>query len=84
MRAGIAIYSLLGGEDPCRVSYTVTEGGGGYFRNVKKLAEYSPSAVVLRGKKGGVRVEGEALELGKCESGDVVVRGKIVRVEGLA
>ena len=67
-------------EDSSRVQYTVLDGGGGYFQNVKKILEFSESAIVFKGKRGGVRVEGEGLSLGKYYLGDAVVRGRIERV----
>ncbi len=76
------IRKALGeGEDPGRVQYTVLDGGGGYFQNVKKILEFSDSVIVFSGKRGAVRVEGNSLSLGKYYSGDAVVRGNIIRVE---
>ena len=81
MRLFSEIASALGqSEDSARVQYTVLDGGGGYFQNVKKILEFSENAIVFAGKKGAVRVEGERLNLGKYYLGDAVVRGNIVRV----
>lgn len=82
MRFAAEIFRILGGEDPSRVSYTVTDGGGGYFFNVKRVAEFSATRIVLRGKRGAVAIEGEDLALGKYFAGDVEVRGSISLVKG--
>ena len=81
------IFSALAadGLEIARISYTVVDGRGGYFQNVKRLLEFSEDAVVLGGKKGRVRVTGKGLSLGKCTAGDVTVLGDIagvVREEG--
>ncbi len=78
MRLREEIFRLLGGEgETARVHYTVVDGKGGYFQNVRRLPEFSDTAVVLRGRKGGVRVEGSGLSLGKYCAGDVAVFGDI-------
>lgn len=66
-----------------RVQYAVVDGKGGYFQNVRRLVQFSPTEVVLRGREGAVRIEGENLTLGKYFAGDVIVSGAIVRVERL-
>lgn len=66
-----------------RVQYTVIDGRGGYFQNVKRLLEFSEIKIVLKGKKGAVSVEGEKLSLGKCFAGDVTVLGDIHKIERL-
>lgn len=84
MRLFSAIASALGeegSEGGLRVQYTVTDGRGGYFQNVKKLDAFSEREIIFRGKKGGVRVEGENLSLGKYFAGDAVVRGAISKIE---
>lgn len=82
MRLFSEIEKILGGEeDSSRVQYTVLDGGGGYFQNVKKILEFSENAIVFKGRRGSVRVEGERLSLGKYYLGDAVVRGRISRVE---
>lgn len=81
MRLFSEIEKTLGmEEDSSRVQYTVLDGGGGYFQNVKKILEFSENAIVFSGRRGGVRVEGEGLSLGKYYLGDAVVRGRIERV----
>ena len=81
MRLGEEIFKALGGEDPQRISYTVTDGGEGYFRNVKRILAFSDACVALKGKRGGVRVEGTSLTLGHYCAGDLVVRGCILQVQ---
>ena len=81
MRLFSEIASALGREeDSARVQYTVLDGGGGYFQNVKKILEFSENAVVFAGRRGAVRVEGEGLSLVKYYLGDAVVKGNILRV----
>ncbi|MCI9009924.1 MAG: hypothetical protein HFE27_01940 [Clostridia bacterium] len=66
-----------------RVQYTVIDGKGGYFQNVKRLLEFSETKIVLTGRKGAVSVEGEGLSLGKYFAGDAAVLGKIYKIERL-
>ena len=80
MRLFSEIASVFGQEDASRVQYTVLDGGGGYFQNVKKILEFSQDTIVFAGRKGAVRVEGEGLNLGKYYLGDAVVRGTILKV----
>lgn len=84
MRLFAEMLRQLGAEeDVCtsRVQYAVIDGRGGYFQNVKEIREFSDTAIVFRGGKGGVRVEGERLALGKYFGGDATVLGDISRVE---
>ncbi|MGN0822178.1 MAG: YabP/YqfC family sporulation protein [Candidatus Gallimonas sp.] len=84
MRLFSEILRQLGAEgewDAFRVQYTVVDGRGGYFQNVKKIGEFSPQRIVFLGKKSRVVVEGEGLSIGKYYAGDASVIGKIVRVE---
>lgn len=82
MRLFSEIRKALGeSEDPARVQYTVLDGGGGYFQNVKKILEFSENTIVFSGRRGAVRVEGSNLSLGKYFAGDAVVKGNIVKVE---
>ncbi|MBD5636719.1 MAG: hypothetical protein HDP28_02715 [Clostridia bacterium] len=81
MRLFSEITRVFGGEeDSSRVQYTVLDGEGGYFQNVKKILEFSEEAIVFSGRRGSVRIEGEKLSLGKYYLGDAVVHGKILRV----
>ena len=83
MRLISEIVRAIGAEELSpRIRYTVTDGGGGYFQNVKRLLEFSSTRIVLGGKGGKVSVEGEGLELGKCFEGDVAILGRIDKVEG--
>ena len=66
--------------DGTRVQYTVVDGKGGYFQNVKRLAEFSATEVVLRGRKGGVRVAGRGLSIGRYGAGDAAVYGDVISV----
>lgn len=75
------ILDALSAEAGFRIQYTVVDGQGGYFQNVKKIVGFSPTKIVFRGKKSGVCVEGEELSLGKYGGGDAIVRGKIKKVE---
>ena len=68
------------GMNTTRVQYTIVDGKGGYFQNVKRILELSDTSIVLSGRKGTVRVEGSGLSLGKCFGGDVTVFGDIARV----
>ncbi len=82
MRFLAEIVKALGAEAGSEVQYTVAAGGG-YFQNVRRLDAFSDALVVFRGKKGGVRVEGKGLSLGKYGGGDASVRGEIFKVERL-
>lgn len=76
------IYGALRAESCGRVRYTVVQGGGGYFENVRRLVAFSEREIVLRGRSGGgVRVTGTGLSLGKYYAGDLLIRGEIERVE---
>ena len=67
--------------DTGKVQYTVQDGRGGYFQNVRRLLEFSEQKIILAGKKDKVIIEGESLSLGKCYMGDVQIRGNILKVE---
>ncbi len=69
-----------GAADVTRVQYTVIDGKGGYFQNVKRLKEFSSERIVFQGKSGCVAVEGKGLSLGKYFGGDAAVIGDIARV----
>lgn len=77
------ILSLLAVEElsVSAVQYTVVDGRGGVFQNVRKLVEFSAESIVLAGKKGRLRVTGSNLSLGKCAAGDITVLGDIQKVE---
>lgn len=65
------------------VEYTVLGDSGGYFQNVKRIAEFSPERILFCGKKGRVLVEGEGLSLGRYAGGDAQVAGRIESVRRL-
>ena len=81
MRLFREIFKALSAEAGSLIQYTVIEGQGGYFQNVKRILEFSQETIVLRGKKDSVRVEGKNLRIGKYYAGDVAVAGEIERVE---
>ena len=74
------ISRSLKAETGAGVSFTVLEGGG-YFQNVKRIEEFSSETILLRGKKGKVRLIGRDLSLSKYYAGDVAVLGEILKVE---
>ncbi len=77
MRFFEEIANAVGGEDPARIAYTVSNGGG-YFIHVRRILAYSAELIVLAGRRGTVAVEGRELALGTYHAGDLVVRGEIV------
>ena len=82
MRLKEEIFALFGGDgEITRIQYTVIDGKGGYFQNVKRLLSFSTSEIVLKGRRGAVRVEGTGLSLGKYLGGDVAVYGEIASVK---
>ncbi len=81
MRFFAEIVNALGAELGTEIRYTVIDGQGGYFQNVKRLETFTEELIVFRGGKSGVRVEGKGLSLGKYGGGDAAVRGKIDKVE---
>ena len=72
MRLLEEIFSMLGGEDPARIAYTVSPGGG-HFRNVKRVAEFSPQRIVFRGRRGGL---GARCHFARGKSGGVRWEGE--------
>ena len=82
MRLFSEILKELAAEgNTLRVQYSVVDGKGGYFQNVKRLIEFSERKIVLQGRKGTLGIEGENLSLGKYFGGDLTVLGNIIRVE---
>ncbi len=77
----MSVFYAAEGPDTGKIRYTVQDGRGGYFQNVRKILEFSEERIVLAGKKDTVAVEGKGLSLGKCYMGDVCVAGEILRVE---
>ncbi len=82
MRLFSEILKELAAEgNSLRVQYSVVDGKGVYFQNVKRLIEFSERKIVLQGRKGTLGIEGENLSLGKYFGGDLTVLGNIIRVE---
>ncbi len=78
------ILHALSAQAGVRVQYTVVDGQGGYFQNVRRIAEFSETRIVLCGAKSGVCIEGDGLVLGKYCGGDALVQGKIRKVEQIS
>ena len=53
----------------------------GYFENIKSIVSYTDEQVVLALSNGCLRVDGKNLYIKKYCMGDVVICGKIKRVE---
>lgn len=60
---------------------TVFGGRSGYFEGIKGIASFAETEVVLFLKKGRLTVTGEGLSLGKFCEGDLVICGRIRKVE---
>lgn len=60
--------------------YTVLEGQGGYFMNVKKILEFSPERIVVKGANGRYSIEGKELFIRKYFEGDLSIKGNIRKV----
>lgn len=83
MRLFDLISSKLGTDEEFSgcVRYTVLDEKSAYFQNVVKILEFSPSRIVLAGKKCRFLVVGECLSLESFYGKDLVVRGRITGVE---
>lgn len=75
------IKRQLGAASGSCMQYTVVDGVGGYFQNVRKIREFSPEKILLEGKSALFSVIGERLSVGKYLGGDLIVNGQIERVE---
>lgn len=53
----------------------------GYFENVKAVKSYSPDAIELVLKKGGLKIIGDSLTIKKYCAGDIAVCGTIKAIE---
>ena len=62
-------------------SFSIIPDFGGYFRSIKRVAEYSSEKVVLALKKNRITVTGENLTLGKYFEEDLLIKGKISGVQ---
>lgn len=68
------------GESVIGLSYTVWEGKGGYFQNVKSLGGFTPEEIILVLRRGTLKVTGQNLSVAKyCES-DVFIKGNVLSV----
>ncbi|MFR2461557.1 MAG: YabP/YqfC family sporulation protein [Christensenellaceae bacterium] len=56
-------------------------GGGGYFQGVKSFDGFSPKTVTLRFSGGSLKVTGENFSVGKFQSGDFELLGRIFSME---
>lgn len=56
-------------------------GGGGYFQGVKSFDGFSPKTVTLRFSGGSLKVTGENFSVGKFQSGDFELLGRISSLE---
>ena len=61
--------------------YCVSYPYGGRVENVLSICDISKNAIVLLLKSGALCVKGEGLEITSYERGDVVIKGRIERVE---
>ena len=84
MRLWQEIFSQLGDgegmEGVISLSYTVWEGKGGYFQNIKSLVSFSPQQIVFALRRGTLLVLGEGLSVAKYCENDVIIRGNILSV----
>lgn len=58
-------------------AFTVVPGYGGYFKTIKRIAEYAPHRIVLGTAKGTLTVTGEKLRVDKYFEGDLAILGEI-------
>ena len=58
-------------------AFTVILGYGGYFKAIKRVAEYAPQKVTLGLGKGVLVVSGENLRIDKYFEGDLWLLGDI-------
>ncbi len=56
-------------------------GGGGYFQGVKSFDGFSQKTVTLRFSGGSLKVTGENFSVGKFQSGDFELLGRIFSLE---
>lgn len=64
------------GADTLR-AFTVAPGYGGYFRDVKGVAEFSPQKIVLNVGRLLITVIGSRLSVGSFSGGDMFISGSI-------
>ncbi len=56
-------------------------GRGAYFENVKSIFSLGKDGAVLLTRGGKVSVEGEGLAVARYGGGDLLLRGRVLRVE---
>ena len=56
-------------------------GGGGYFQGVKSFENFSQKTVTLRFSGGSLKITGESFSVGKFQSGDFELLGRIFSLE---
>ncbi len=61
--------------------FVVYEGKCAYFENVKSIASFSSERVEILLKKGQVRIEGENFSIARYGEGDLLLAGKVQKVE---
>lgn len=61
-------------------AFTVVPGFGGYFKDVKGVADFSPQKIMLTVGKLAVTVVGEGLAIGRYFCGDLFISGAIAGV----
>lgn len=54
-----------------------------FFENVKSIRDFSSQGITLQLRRGQVRAEGEKLRIERYGGGDLVLTGKVLRVEVL-
>ncbi len=74
---------IWNGEEPPSLSYRAVLFGDGaiYLEGVKHIASYTKEEIVVCLKKGALRVEGAELYIKKFFAGDMVICGRIYRIE---
>lgn len=63
--------------------YVVFPGKCAYFENVKGIRVFSAAGVEISFKSGALRIEGEGLSVGQYCGGDLVLFGKVTKVENV-
>ncbi len=78
------VKNCIGGEgSPEFSSFRLVSFGfnSAYFENVKRIISFSSVQVTLGLKRGEIKVSGEGLYIKKYCAGDVVICGKISKIE---
>ncbi len=69
------------GEEKAGFRLTSFSFNSAYFENIKSVISYTAEQITLALKKGEVIVTGEELYIKKYCAGDVVICGKISKIE---